>query len=64
VLIPVSLRPLEAFGPAISSERTSLWEAWILPETFSAYDRKVYSRFHIRHCQRFDVHEYPNRDDL
>jgi hypothetical protein len=58
VLIPVSLRPLEAIGPAISSERTSLWEVWILPETISLSDRKVYYRLHIRHWRRFDVREY------
>jgi hypothetical protein len=64
VLIPVSLRPLEAFGPAISSERTSLWEVWILPETISVFDRKVYWEFHIRQRRRFDVHEYANRNNL
>jgi len=63
VLIPVSLRPLEAFGPAISSERPSLWEVWILPETISVHGQKVHCEFHNRHRGRFDVHEYANRDN-
>jgi hypothetical protein len=78
VLIPVSPRPLElwssnsaahdqaadeACGPAISSERVSLWEAWKRPETNSVSDRQAFFPFDNGLSDGFDVHEYARRDN-